>query len=1090
MVYTPRNKNKIEAIPWHEQLRRELAMRDDKCRSYYGPFNEYVRPLDAQNVYRNYKTLHDFKKTYPFDAKHRQKHCKLMDMKPLGKLDTHGRYYTIPKTKQQCDNIGGWWDQNAIHRGNKYDRGVCWKSNPDKICGSKAVTEALRPFEVRNNPHVKQKLHDIKQHCEKEKGCAFVQPSKYSYDCFFDKRKTQDFKEIGPVFNPPTNMPTRNTDQMETFLYDWYVGKKHGDPPKVGELMGTGNRCRPTSSQAKDATVKRLLSAKARLPARDLTILDPTNKDDIAILVKYGVPPENIQEWQRRKQIEINGRYTFKDDFLIDKIQAYAFDLADLDDHDQDVVLREMENVFEMKPSIPQSVVNMVMKNIALHPENTNRGMLAWHSLGSGKTCTAAGVMDAFWDTDKQIIFASSLDAIASNPDYKFHECAMNLFPRFSTEPFTGKTKEESLSKIAHAFQQRGIRFLSFAKLANRVMKTEAWKKQQYGGATRKSRQINEKPTRKSRQTNVEPIKPTRKSRQTNVEPIKPTRKSRQTNEKPDKITRKSRQTSVEPIKPTRKSRQTNVEPIKPTRKSRQTNEKLVKPTRKSRQTNEKLDKPTRKSRQTNENHAKHSGISNDDYVDLDNAILIIDEVHNLFRPLATQRAQHEYLEKHLIQPSTHPNLKIVILTATPGDNIPDVIKLLNLVRDPTQPSITPPDPTNIQDIQRFKESIRGMISFFDMSSDDTKFPTVVDEQQPIKYPMTNTQLQKYIEAYKEVKADSKDFDTLAKKNQTQKYWKQARKYANTLFNFEKHMTLPEFSAKLPHLLKNITDTPTQKHYVYSSFYENRGYGGQGIIAIAKELDKLGYEKFTVAQAKSFNASSTLPLPKKRYILAINNEIGEEGTSTAGKNLHQMIRIFNNSQNAQGQLVHVFLASQGFNEGLDLKAVRHVHFFEPLVTMASDRQTVGRAARYCSHADLNRDAGEWTVQVHRYISDFPQTNNLTTQSDGVFALEQQILQFQNQLAQFGRKASKEKTDLQEQLKGLKKILSDRKKSTHHVKKFNTDAIQNIEQVIFDESRERMKLLLTVYQAMKEVALDCRMLQAFHSSTGNTIQCAF
>jgi hypothetical protein len=31
-------------------------------------------------------------------------------------------------------------------------------------------------------------------------------------------------------------------------------------------------------------------------------------------------------------------------------------------------------------------------------------------------------------------------------------------------------------------------------------------------------------------------------------------------------------------------------------------------------------------------------------------------------------------------------------------------------------------------------------------------------------------------------------------------------------------------------------------------------------------------------------------------------------------------------------------------------------FFETtLVTMASDKQTLGRAARYCSHSDLDRD---------------------------------------------------------------------------------------------------------------------------------------
>ena len=63
-----------------------------------------------------------------------------------------------------------------------------------------------------------------------------------------------------------------------------------------------------------------------------------------------------------------------------------------------------------------------------------------------------------------------------------------------------------------------------------------------------------------------------------------------------------------------------------------------------------------------------------------------------------------------------------------------------------------------------------------------------------------------------------------------------------------------------------------------------------------------------------------------------------------------MLKIYNSEANKNGEIVHMLLASQGFNEGLDLKDVRHIHIFEPLVTMASDLQTIGRARRFCSHA--------------------------------------------------------------------------------------------------------------------------------------------
>ena len=33
------------------------------------------------------------------------------------------------------------------------------------------------------------------------------------------------------------------------------------------------------------------------------------------------------------------------------------------------------------------------------------RGMLIWHSTGSGKTCTATSIMDGFWGTKQKIIY-------------------------------------------------------------------------------------------------------------------------------------------------------------------------------------------------------------------------------------------------------------------------------------------------------------------------------------------------------------------------------------------------------------------------------------------------------------------------------------------------------------------------------------------------------------------------------------------------------------------------------------------------------------------------------------------------------------
>ena len=584
-------------------------------------------------------------------------------------------------------------------------------------------------------------------------------------------------------------------------------------------------------------------------------------------------------------------------------------------------------------------------------------------------TCTAAGVIDAFWDDkERHIIFASSLDAIAANPDYKFHECAFNLFPRFKKAPYISpnNTIEENMQLIKQGFDERKIRFLSFAKLSNRVKNFEE------------------------------------------------------------------------------------------------------------------------------RNKKKLTKLQMNEMVDLNSSLLIIDEVHNLFRPLATQRTHHEYLEKQLLNPSNFPNMKVVILTATPGDNTADVLKLLNIIRDPAKPAIQPFNISDPNEIMRFKNSMRGLVSFFDMSSDSTKFPTVSDELEPIKYPMSVTQFNKYVEAYKDVKAESKKFSALAVKNQINKYWAQPRRYANMMFNFDKDMSLSDFSSKIPALLENLESKPDEKHYVYSAFYENRGYGGQGILAIAKELEKQGYEKLTVADAKRFNKTKTMPSKKKRYILAIQKEIGDEGSSSAGKNLGELIKIYNNKINIYGDYVHIMLASQGFNEGIDLKAVRHIHIFEPLVTWASDKQTIGRAARYCSHGDLDRDKGQWVVEIHRYMSDVPITllrPNFAEMEKKKESMNDDIEMLTMQLDDFDKKTDKvEIKEKKAEIAAKKKALKDMDKEATKAKKIDTSNIKNIEQVIFDESRERMQEIMLIYQIMKEGAIDCRILRAFHSSTGNDLKC--
>lgn len=1280
-------------------LRKYLSTLDQKCKLKFGPLNKYVSPLS--NPYTVSSIAEYQKKTFGGpevdEAMHLKKTCKFIG-KTYRIKDTKERYYPDATSEYECKKVKGIWDPEAINRVNKFDKGVCWATEQDKVCADKASEKLMRPYYSKFKDTSRERI-EHSDTCNNEPGCVWKQQSTYTWDCV----KGQQHKEEENVSSPPADMP--QADGLESFLYRWYVIDDKA--PLTTELEGEGNRCRGAIVEEDETP-----ALPGEVPVKeyiDYRIIDPTMKDNEALLKKH-MHPSTLALYKRDwLQLHKIGAQQFNEIYrgrsILDQFYARVdheqFMTGDKETEDEPKPKRRRKKD-ALYPSVPQSIVNMVMKHTAM-VNGDKRGMLAWHSTGSGKchakdtpilmydgsikkvqdivvgdllmgddstprkvlslatgqdemydvipvkgdkytvnaahilclkrttkgtkssqtkktieniveievkdylelprhlklqlkgykkgvefkeksvdfdpyiigvwlgdktsisnrdtqildylrakvphgkvnvftrtlrkynminnkhipydykcnsrdirlrllaglidtdgsyvnghygiiqknktlsddilflarslgyaayqtkygdyfrvmisgaglekipvkvlrkqakerkqikdplvtgitvkhvgrgqyygfmidgnhryllgdftvthnTCTATGVIDAFWDTDRPIIFASSIDAIASNPDYKFHECAMNLYSRFQKAPYIGKTKEESMALIAAAFKLRNIRFLTFAKLSNRVLNAEEYKKMS----------------------------------------------------------------------------------------------KVVKSTQKS----------------------SKDILHTEPYVDLDRAVLIIDEVHNLFRPLANQKKEHERLEAELLDPKKHPDMKIVILTATPGDNIPDVLKLLNIIRNPRDPKITFGD-----DATKFKKSIRGMVSYFDMSSDTTKFPVVYDDQSFIRAPMGEEQFKKYVEAYKSVKGEIKSYESLAKQNKLSKYWEPARKYANMLFAFDKDMSLSDFSSKMPYLLENIARYPKEKHYVYSAFYTKMGYGGQGIIAVAKELEKKGYKKLTVEEAKKYNSNKKLPPVGKRYILAVTTEIGEEG----GKNLHELIKIYNSPYNKDGRLIHVMLASQGFNEGIDLKAVRHIHFFEPLVTMASDKQTLGRAARYCSHADLDRDAGEWSVKIHRYISDKPPIKVVRDYTGLISTLESDIRVLESRMSQEDltneikdlrekKKALRGKTKADQlakvdnliekkttQLKQIKtKLKDDIKEKQREIKELEAQAkkaakedatnIENIEERIFKESRERMKDLLMVYQAMKEAAVDCKVLKQFHSKTGNEVKC--
>lgn len=593
--------------------------------------------------------------------------------------------------------------------------------------------------------------------------------------------------------------------------------------------------------------------------------------------------------------------------------------------------------------SLAQQVVRYIGKSFSQN-ETTNRGLLAWHSTGSGKTITSMAIIDSFWKSKKNIVFVSSIEALQSNPPTTFYKNAKKYFRRF-------ENKDEK--DIEKQFKHRNVKFMTFSQLAHFLL----------------------------------------------------------------------------------------------------------------------ISKPL-KSVKTDRDKELHRNF-------LANSVLIIDEVQNIFHPLPNQRAEHNALKAFLLSSKvneTNKNMKIFILTATPGDSIEETLDLLNIVRDRTKKPIARPDVNSVTEREAFMKSINGLISYFNSSKDATRFPKIIADNH-YKLEMLQDHFEKYVEVFNKTPKKETDFDALSKSNSINKYYKTLRKYSNMQYNFEAKDPITFFSNKLPKLLEVIESKGEDKHYVYSAFYERKGFGGQGIRAVAQFLEsELGYVRID-----SSNDLNKLNSGKKGYVLAITNELSNK------EHLKQLVNMYNNPDLD----VNVFLASQSYNEGVDLKNTKHIHIFEPMLTFNAEKQTIGRAVRFCSHSSMPYES--WTTTIHRYFSTLPKDLSIyeTIKKEKKIA-EIDVIVSNKESALMDIKGQKNITEMRNTLKmevsELKKQRRTLTKDIKDIMKMNIDSIISIDEILYKESIERIYEQSIIMEMMKKKAIDCYMMQEYHKNGGEDITC--
>ena len=208
-------------------------------------------------------------------------------------------------------------------------------------------------------------------------------------------------------------------------------------------------------------------------------------------------------------------------------------------------------------------------------------------------------------------------------------------------------------------------------------------------------------------------------------------------------------------------------------------------------------------------------------------------------------------------------------------------------------------------------------------------------------------------------------------------------------FSRERVLRDLEYAApKLKALLDNIVrideedlkrDKRVYKHFIYSDIKSS--YGAK---LIASGLAAYGFEHaYKIAKGArgmSFQIDPTVTSGNDTYrgrTFAVLTSVSFFEKNVGVNFRKELLRMYNSRpENVYGDKIRIIILDSGFREGVDLFDVRYAHLFEPIATVADEKQAVGRVTRYCGQKGLDFHPLEgWPVQVYRYETNIPKQIN-------------------------------------------------------------------------------------------------------------------
>jgi hypothetical protein len=303
-----------------------------------------------------------------------------------------------------------------------------------------------------------------------------------------------------------------------------------------------------------------------------------------------------------------------------------------------------------------------------------------------------------------------------------------------------------------------------------------------------------------------------------------------------------------------------------------------------------------------------------------------------------------------------------------------------------------------------FQRRIQGLVSYF-KGADERMLPRRIDDDKMLdKVPMSGEQFTHYLQQrWQELKMDSnkgkKSLDenlgsyrvlsrlacnyVLPSELRTE-FTTEAEsedkvvdkpgiltKLKSNPARYLSEKALETLSPKFLKALKTINESVGEEfrnQFVYSQYRELEGLG-----VFSAVLEANGWQPYKIVKQNGQWVEGEMDPAKPAYTFYTGRESAEERELTRqifnGKYEASFPSTLKTSVDSRGKkLLCLLMASSSGAEGITLANVRHVHILEPHWTPARHDQVIGRAIRICSHAMLPVE--ERTVRISFYVSVF------------------------------------------------------------------------------------------------------------------------